>query len=80
MNIEEQLIAYLNERSEETVTRDTLLVEERIIDSMGVMELIEFAVERFGVELDLDDLTIENFESVKEFSALILSKREETCG
>ena len=80
MNLEEQLIAYLNERSEETVTRDTLLVEERVIDSMGVMELIEFAVETFGVELDVDDLTIDNFESVKEFSALIRSRREEACG
>jgi len=80
MNVEEQLIGYLNERSEEQVTRDTLLVEERVIDSMGVMDLIEFAVETFDVELDVEDLTIENFESVKEFAALILRKREEECG
>ena len=59
MNIEGSLVDYLKERSGVAVGPDTLLIEEKIIDSMGVVELLAFIEETFGVEVDLEDLTIE---------------------
>lgn len=74
--IEEGLIRYVKEKLGVDVTPDTLLIEEQMIDSMGVMELIAFIQETFDVELDMEDLTIDNFESVHHVSELIVSKRD----
>ncbi len=74
--IEEGLIRYFKEKLGVDVSSDTPLIEEQVIDSMGVMELISFIQEAFAVELDMEDLTIENFESIRHVSELITSKRE----
>ena len=75
MNIEGRLADYFKERSGIAVGPDTLLIEEKIIDSMGVVELLAFIEETFGVEVDLEDLTIENFATIKEIAGLINGKR-----
>lgn len=74
--IEEGLVRYFKDKLNADVTSDTLLIEEQVIDSMGVMELISFIQESYEVELDMDDLTIENFESIRHVSELVMSKRD----
>ena len=73
--IEEGLVRYFKDHLNADVTSDTQLIEEQVIDSMGVMELISFIQETYEVELDMDDLTIENFESIRRISELVVSKR-----
>jgi acyl carrier protein len=77
MSLEKELLDYFHERSEETLTANTDLVEDNVIDSMGVMELIEFLEARYGVQLDMEDLTIENFATVQDIANLIEAKRGE---
>ncbi|MBK1643614.1 acyl carrier protein [Thiocapsa imhoffii] len=43
---------------------DASFLEQGILDSMGVMELVHFVEEAFGVKVGDDDLTPENFDSV----------------
>ena len=74
MNIEQELMNYFKEQVDEEVTRDTPLVEEDIIDSMGVMDLLTFIGSTYDLELDMDDLTIENFATINNIKNLILSK------
>ena len=77
MSLEKELLNYFQERSEETVTVDTDLIENSVIDSMGVMELIEFLEAQYGVQLDMDDLTIENFATAQDIANLVEAKRGE---
>jgi acyl carrier protein len=75
MKIEDDLINYLKNHAGEEVAFDTPLVEDGIIDSMGVTELVAFVVETFHVELDMDDMTIENFGTINDIKNLIMRKR-----
>ena len=75
MKIEDDLINYLKNHAGEEVAFDTPLVEDGIIDSMGVTDLVAFVVETFHVELDMDDMTIENFGTINDIKNLIMRKR-----
>ena len=75
MEIETALIAYLKEQTGIDVIVDTPLVEEGIIDSMGIMDLLTYIESSFNVTPDEDDLTIDNFESVAAIQRFIENKR-----
>jgi len=53
---------------------DTSFLEEGIVDSIGVMELVAFAEENFPVKVDDLDVTPENFDSVSRMAAYIRRK------
>jgi acyl carrier protein len=76
-NPEKMLIEYFKEKAEATVNSQTLLLEEKIIDSMGVVELIAFIEGEFGLELTDDDLTVEDFQTIETITALILKRDRE---
>lgn len=46
------------------LTSDTLIFETGLLDSMGLLFLIEFLQEEFKVEVNDEELLPENFESV----------------
>jgi acyl carrier protein len=75
IQIEEQLIDYFKEKTDTVVDSDTLLLEEKVIDSMGVIELVAFLEATYGIQLVDDDLTVENFTTIDSISKLILSKK-----
>ena len=75
MDVEQVLIDYFIESTNEVVTADTPLVEGGVIDSMGVLALIEFIEGKYALDLDLDDLTIENFATIKDIKNFIQSKQ-----
>jgi acyl carrier protein len=77
VNVEKQLIGYFKEKSDTAVDSKTLLLEEKIIDSMGVMELIAFIESNFGVEFTDDDLTVDNFKTIDSIMSVIMSKAGE---
>jgi len=77
MTIEEQLLAYFANHANAEVSPDTHLVEESVIDSMGVMELIAFIENTYHIEVDMDDLTIENFATVINIRDFIMRSRGE---
>jgi acyl carrier protein len=45
-----------------------------ILDSNGVIELVEFLQERFGITIDDEDITMENLDSVKNAAAFVNRK------
>jgi acyl carrier protein len=77
MTIESQLINYFKDTLDADVTPATPLIDQGIIDSMGVMELITFIALTFGVEFDVDDMTAEQLGTVAAISRLISSKKGE---
>lgn len=72
--IEKQLIDYFKINTDNIVDSKTPLLEEKIIDSMGVIELVAFIESTYGVELTDDDLTVENFKDIDTITKLILVK------
>jgi len=72
--IEKQLIDYFKINTNNIVDSKTPLLEEKIIDSMGVIELVAFIESTYGVELTDDDLTVENFKDIDTITKLILVK------
>jgi acyl carrier protein len=76
VDIENKLIDYFKEKVDTVVDSDTLLLEEKVIDSMGVIEVVAFLEETYKVEFMDDDLTVDNFKTIASISNLIVSKME----
>jgi len=51
-------------------------LEEGIVDSVGVMELVAFVEEKFGLKIGDTDVTPDNFDSVGKLAAFIRRKTE----
>jgi acyl carrier protein len=54
---------------------DESLVEKGIIDSTGIMELIEFLESRFGIEVSEAETLPQNLGSISSLTRFVLSKR-----
>jgi len=50
---------------------DTSFLEEGIIDSTGVLELIEYLEEEFNIQIDDEDLIPENLDSLNNLDQFI---------
>ncbi|MCD4719350.1 MAG: acyl carrier protein [Desulfobacula sp.] len=50
---------------------DTSFLEEGIIDSTGVLELIEYLEEEFNIEIDDEDMIPENLDSLNYLEQFI---------
>ena len=53
---------------------DASFLEEGIIDSMGIIELVSFVEDQFGVSVADRELVPDNFDSVNKLNAYIQSK------
>ena len=58
-------------------TDDDSFLERGLIDSTGVLELIVFVEEQFGIAVRDEDLVPENFDSVEKLSRYISLKLAE---
>ena len=47
-----------------------------VIDSLGVMELVDFVEDSYGVTLGEEDLLADNFRSLEAISSLVDRKRD----
>jgi acyl carrier protein len=49
-------------------------IEEGIIDSIGVLELVAFLEEKFGFKVEDEEIVPENFESIEKLDNFVQSK------
>ena len=59
----------------EKIKEDTLIFEEGIFDSLGFLSLISYLNEEYGIEVADDELSEDNFESIKAVVAFIARKK-----
>ena len=57
-----------------TLSHDEDLLAAELIDSLGITELVGFLEERFGIRVEDDDLTPDNFRSVDAIVAFVRGK------
>lgn len=50
---------------------DTSFLDEGIIDSMNVLELVAFVEEKFGITVQDQDIVPDNFDSVSKLAAYV---------
>jgi acyl carrier protein len=67
------LSEFAAERDE--IAPDENLLGQGILDSMGILKLVTFLEERFGIATDDDDLIPENFETIELMRAFVERKR-----
>jgi len=60
---------------EEGLELDTPLVTSGIVDSAGVVEVVEFLERRFGVRLTDADINLENCNTLAGLAALVCQRR-----
>lgn len=56
-------------------TAETALVDDGLLESLDIVTIVSEIMDTFDVELTVDDLIPENFNSVEAMMALIRSKR-----
>jgi len=77
VNIQAELCNYISNQlaaGKAQVTPDTNLSD--VIDSTAVMELVVFIEDKFGFQVDLDDIEPSHFGSVTKLAAYIEKKKQ----
>lgn len=65
---------FLFDAEDDALKNDTSFLEEGIIDSTGVLELVDWLEEEFSISVEDDELIPENLDSVNLLSAYITKK------
>jgi acyl carrier protein len=84
MDTASQIHCYLEERFSPSgrdvrLTSDTLLLEEKILDSVGMLELVFFIEETFEIEVPEDDIVPDNFNTINSLVAYVDRKRSKSA-
>ncbi len=77
INLFEKIRKYISKATflnEDAIKNDTLIFELGLLDSMGLLFLIDFIKNEFNVEVNDTELIKENFESVNNISEFVRKK------
>ncbi|HXT39202.1 MAG TPA: acyl carrier protein [Candidatus Angelobacter sp.] len=58
---------------------DASFLRESIVDSLGVVELVEFVQKNFRVKVSQHDVTPDNFDSVAKLAAFVRRKQADNA-
>ncbi|MFT5749016.1 MAG: acyl carrier protein [Ancylomarina sp.] len=73
--IREKLLQYIIEATfTDEINDETLLFEEGLFDSMGLLFLIDFIRDNFHIDIEDNELLVDNFESIKNIVVFINKK------
>jgi acyl carrier protein len=75
-DVEQFILAELARgRGVTSIERDESLLTSGIVDSHGVVELVAFLEQRYGISVDDADLTPENFDNVVSIESFVEGKQ-----
>jgi acyl carrier protein len=80
MGIEDQIKQFISQNllfsdSGFALSEEVSFLKEGVIDSIGVMELVTFAGDTFGITIDPAEITPDNFDSIAKLAAYIRRKK-----
>jgi acyl carrier protein len=83
MNIKSEIRKYIIENflygnDDNSLGDDVSFLENGIIDSTGVLELVSFVQETFKIKVKDDELIPDNFDSLNKLEAFVVTKQEMT--
>ena len=65
---------FLYGNEDDTFDDEISFLDKGIIDSTGVLELVSFVEEKYGISVDDEDLVPDNFDSINKLSVFITNK------
>ena len=71
----EKLVEILKGIRPDIDTENKSLVDDGILDSFDIVTLVSELIDAYGIELSVEDILPENFNSVEAILALIESKK-----
>lgn len=60
--------------SDQSIEPDESLVQRGVVDSTGVLELVEFLQDRYGISVRDDEITIQNLDTLNSITAFLQQK------
>jgi acyl carrier protein len=60
--------------SDQSIEPDESLVQRGVVDSTGVLELVEFLQSRFGIVVRDDEITTDNLDSLNSIASYVQRK------
>lgn len=80
MSISEQIRAFLAEELDQrghavTVTDDLPLLEQGLLDSLMIMQIVGFLEETYQIGIDPEEIVPENFVTVRNMAMLVQQRR-----
>lgn len=66
---------WFRDGNEEGLDPATPLVTSGIVDSAGVLEVVEFLEERFGVSIEDGDVALRNCNTLEALTAMVVAKQ-----
>jgi acyl carrier protein len=66
---------FLYARTDVQLSEDEPLFERGIVDSMGVVEVVQFLEQEYGILIDDDEVTEQHFRSLRSIADYVCSKR-----
>ncbi len=54
---------------------DTPLRTSGLVDSMGMLRIVSFLEEKYGIEVDAYEASVENFDRIDDIAAFVQRKR-----
>ena len=83
--IKQQIIEFITtnflfDEANKNLGESDSLLEGGIIDSTGVLELVAFIEETFGIKVEDEEIVPENLDSINDITFYITSKLEQSSG
>ena len=60
--------------SDQTIEPDESLVQRGVVDSTGVLELVEFLQDRFGISVQDEEITTDNLDTLNSITTYVQRK------
>lgn len=60
--------------SDQTIEPNESLVQRGVVDSTGVLELVEFLQQRFGIQVADEEITTDNLDTLESIAAFLQRK------
>ncbi|RMD65647.1 acyl carrier protein [Candidatus Parcubacteria bacterium] len=81
MSVKDELQDYLVREvlvyhDKKTVDPDEDLLTQGVIDSMGILQLVEFIEKEFGIEVNDDEIVPENFRTLNCLTGFVSKKAD----
>lgn len=65
---------FIRGRSQKEISPDESLIDSRIIDSTGILELVMFLEEKYSIQIEDEELVPENLDTINNLTKFLASK------
>ena len=67
---------FLLNNNRDNIDENLSLYENRIVDSTGILEVVDFLEEKFGIKINDDELVPDNLDSLNKMTVFVKRKMD----